>query len=207
MLSRQLCISGEKNRERFPYDETILLFTESGNESVINTSEDLLSDISLLCCDSSVPLVRKMLPITSTEVLVNRGEVFIQSIEFAGYDTSLSLIESSDIDDPKEYANERIKGNMLTSSWQPNFFRPIVRIMGRNLASNISNPFPGRSFHNMSIGLPLPFCLNINKVITESSRIDIDVRASLCQLYLEEGICRYRNYPLFAVLTIWHNSN
>ena len=140
-------------------------------------------------------------------MLTNRGEVFVQGIEFAGYDTSLSLIEKADEDDVKEYANEIIKGNMLTASWQPNFFRPIVRIMGRNLAYNISNPFPGRNFHNMSIGLPLPFCLNINKIITEATQIDLDVRASLCQLYEQEGALKYRNYPVFAILTIWHNTN
>jgi hypothetical protein len=207
LLNRQICLPSGEEREKFPYDETIVLYTESGNEGSISDAESLMNDISSLCCDSDEPLVRKLEPVTSVEVLTNRKEVFIQGIEFAGYDTADTLLETEDPDDEKEYANEKIKNNMLTASWQPNFFRPIVRIMGRNLASNLSNPFPGRNYHNLSIGLPLPFCLNINKVVTDTSQLEIDVRASLCQLYKSGGVWKFRNYPLQAILTIWHNTN
>jgi hypothetical protein len=176
MISRNLCLTDNKTRELYPFDETIILWTEGG--STVDGS----------------PLVRTLNPVTSIEVLTNRNEIFVQSIEFAGYDTADDLLEK-DEDEVKEYANEIVRGSMLSASWQPNYFRPIVNIMGVNLTSNIHSG-------DLSIGLPMPYCLNINKVISTQTEKNIDVRAALCQRS-PDG---FRNYPVLAILNFWHNN-
>jgi len=50
-----------------------------------------------------------------------------------------------------------------------------------------------------SIGLPLPFCLTINRVIKEPR--DIEVYGALAQK-TSDG---FRNYPLLAIVNFWHN--
>ena len=62
---------------------------------------------------------------------------------------------------------------MLTASWQPNYCRPIVRINGTNLTSSISTFGNENADFNKSIGLPLPFCLTINKIHSKRNRLRI----------------------------------
>jgi len=57
----------------------------------------------------------------------------------------------------------------------------------------------GRNFHNFAIGLPLPFCLQINKIIDAPTSIEI--LTSLAQAYrVEGGGWKFRNYPVFAIV-------
>lgn len=43
----------------------------------------------------------------------------------------------------------------------------------------------GKNFHNKAIGLPLPFCLHINKII--ASPTSIEIRTCLAQAYRVVG--------------------
>jgi hypothetical protein len=45
---------------------------------------------------------------------------------------------------------------MLSTCWQPNFFRPKFRVGGVDISNNLSNFNVGAVFHNSAIGLPLP---------------------------------------------------
>jgi hypothetical protein len=170
----QSCFSAD-DKARYPLDELLLFWTDGETE------------------DSDEVLLRNLFPVSSLEVLTNRTAIYLHSIEFAGYDTSKALIANPDEDSEKEFANEKIFGNMLTSSWQPNYCRPVVRINGVNMASSISTG------SRKDIGLPLPYCFSINRVIKEPK--SIEVLGSLAQV-TPEG---YRNYPMLAIINFWHN--
>jgi hypothetical protein len=210
MRNGQSCIT-LKDREKYPFDETLLLFTSNGNEENINDIEALSACFEELSVDTDKPLIQRIVPITSIEVLTNRQEIFLQSIEFCGYDMSVSEIgvednnedegEQDETGTDKSNANEQIINNMVSASWQPNFFKPSVRIGGVDVASNIANTAPNKSFHNLSIGLPLPYCLQINKVVKEPK--DIEITASFVQAYRQGGEWRYRNYPILAIVNFW----
>lgn len=138
-------------------------------------------------------MMRSLSAVSSVEAIVNRSEIFLHSIEFAGYDTAETHLEKAD-DAEKEYASEIVAGNMLTSSWQPNYCRPLVRINGTNVLSSISSYSSNDAGVGGSIGLPLPFCLTLNKVVKEPR--NIEVLGALAQK-TKDG---FRNYPLLAII-------
>jgi len=177
--NKQTCFSSTE-KDKYPFDE-VLLFWSDGDT-----------------VDGNDVLLRKLSPMSSVEAMTNRKEIYLHSIEFAGYDTSASLLEKAEEAD-KEFANEMIFGSMLTASWQPNFCRPIVRINGINLTSSISTFSHSNANFNKSIGLPLPFCLTINRVIKEPK--EIEIFSSLAQ----PTLTGYRNYPLLALVNFWHS--
>ena len=177
------CIS-PKDRDLYPYNETIMCFTANGR-----------------CDDTNKPEVRPLLPITSIEAMTNRKEIFLQSIDFIGYDMSESVIES---ETDKQYANEQVFGHAVSSIWQPNYFRPSVRIGGEDVTSGISNAGNNPAF-DLSIGLPMPYCLQINKLVQNPR--DIEVIAVFAQQFKnKDGIVQYRNYPILAIINFWHNN-
>jgi hypothetical protein len=186
--NRATCFS-TTDKTKYPFDEVLLFFTVAGG-----------ADLSGLTVDSSDILLRELVPVSSLDAMTNRKEIYLHSIEFAGYDTAEKIVEKPEESD-KEFANEFIFGNMLTSSWQPNFCRPTVRINGVNITSSISRYSAGNADFTRAIGLPLPFCLAINKVIKEPR--DIEIFGALAQK-TESG---FRNYPLLAILNFWHSFN
>ena len=186
--SRQTCFSST-DKDKYPFDE-VLMFWSDGTT------------------DGDEVLLRRLLPVSSLEALTNRKEIYLHSIEFAGYDTADNLLEKGE-DVEKDFANELIVGNMLSASWQPNYCRPIVRINGINLTSSISTLDKDNADFCKLIGLPLPFCLTINRIIKEPK--DIEIYGSLAQrtgsppVEGAGGGYGYRNYPLLAIVNFWHN--
>jgi len=179
------CVS-PKDRDLYPHNETIMLWSKGG-----------------ICDDTDNPEYRLLLPITSIEALTNRNEIFLQSIDFIGYDMADVPIED-DADAEKIYANEQIFGHAVSAIWQPNYFRPSVRIGGEDVASGISNSAGDVEF-DMPIGLPMPCCLQINKVIKFPK--DIRVVAAFAQRFKDAtGATKFRNYPLQAIISFWHNN-
>ena len=176
--TRQTCYS-TNDKALYPFDEVVMFWSEGATT------------------DDGEILTRKLLPVTSLEAMLNRKEIFLHSIEFAGYDTSDSLLETGE-DEDKEFANEIVFGNMLSASWQPNYCRPIVRINGVNYTSGISSFGNANADFNKSIGLPLPFCLTINKVIKEPR--EIELYGALAQ----KTNAGYRNYPMLAIINYYY---
>jgi len=117
--NRQTCFSATE-KDKYPFDE-VLIFWSDGGETL----------------DAEEVLLRKLLPVSSLDAMINRKEIYLHSIEFAGYDTSETLLGKEE-EMEKDFANEIVVGNMLSASWQPNFCRPIVRINGVNITSSIS---------------------------------------------------------------------
>jgi len=174
------CVS-PKDRDLYPYNETILLYTEGG-----------------ICDDTDTSQTRPLSPITSIDAMTNKSEIFLQSIDFIGYDTAEDVIED-DEDADKIYANERIIGHAVSAIWQPNYFRPFIRIGGEDVASGIN------AGGDSSIGLPVPFCLSINKVVKNPT--DIKILAAFAQKFIVDSQTKYRNYPLLAIVNFWHNNS
>ena len=179
-------------KDKYPFDEILMFFSEGGTT------------------DDAEVLQRRLVPVSSLEAMLNRKFIYLHSIEFAGYDTSEKIIKS-EAEAEKDFANEMIKNVMLSTSWQPNYCRPIVRINGINITSSIStfnnrrtaegslhSPYASAEF-GASIGLPLPFCLTINKLIKEPR--EIEILGALAQKTADG----YRNYPLLAIINFWHN--
>ena len=179
------CIS-PRDRDLYPYNETVMCFTEGG-----------------ICDDTDTPQVRKLLPITSIESLTNRSEIFLQSVDFIGYDMAGDLIPDDD-NAEKYYANERIFGHAVSGIWQPNYFRPRVFIGDRDVTSGIANP-AGNVEADLSIGLPMPYCLHINKLVKDPR--NIEMLAAFAQQFKDGNTIKYRNYPILAIVYFWHNNH
>ena len=105
------------------------MFTSNGDatEKTIDGAEALDVYVSGLTFDSNEVVLRPLLPVTSLDIMTQRQEIFLQSIEFAGYDTHPLKIPSKIIDDEsdededenedfKEPANEIFLGNMLSTT-------------------------------------------------------------------------------------------
>ncbi|MDR0927214.1 MAG: hypothetical protein LBO69_05550 [Ignavibacteria bacterium] len=188
-------------RKCYPFSETLMLFSGNERKSEISDMDALFSYLNELCEDTDSPKVQRLLPITSLEMLTNRKEIFLESIEFCGYDFSWQDMPAVE---GKIASVESVFGSTITALWQPNFFRPSVRIGGEDVTSNIYNPTPGAEFHDLGIGFPLPFCVPVNKIIKDTK--DIDIYASYAQAFKDEvGLWKYRNYALQAIITFWHN--
>jgi hypothetical protein len=181
-LAAASCIS-PKDRDLYPYNETIILWTKGG-----------------ICDDTDTPQVRKLLPITSIETMTNRKEIFLQSVDFIAYDMAEELIED-DADADKQYANERIIGHAVSGIWQPNYFRPRVLIGGEDVTSGIANPSENVD-SDLSIGLPMPYCLAINKLVKHP--LNIEMLAAFAQKFKDGNSVKFRNYPILAIVNFWH---
>jgi hypothetical protein len=187
-------------RERFPFTETLMMFSGSREKRAISDSEELMSYLTGLCDITDKPRTQLLLPASHLRMLQNRGEVFMHSVEFCGYDFSE---QSLPVNSVKKLSEEPIWGSTMTALWQPNFFRPSVRIGGEDVTSNVYNPTPDAVFHDLSIGYPLPFCFPINKVV--NSTWNVEIYASYAQAFKDGSGLKYRNYALQAIITFWHN--
>jgi hypothetical protein len=203
------CIS-PKDRDLYPYNETITLFSSAAGKASASDIGALMAYLQGLGDDTDKPAVRKLEPISSIEAMTNRSEIFLQSIEFVAFDTAKKEIEVPESEEESEeaeesskiYANEQIVGNVVTSMFLPNFFRPSVRIGSEDVTSGLANP-ANAPFHDLAIGLPLPYCLQINKVIKDPNKIEIF--AAYSQAFQAGGSYKFRNYPIMAIVSFWHS--
>jgi hypothetical protein len=94
-----LCL---KERAMFPHDASLIMFTSCGFENKIKGMDDLDSALEWISRDTEQPLMQRLEPITLIDKMTQQKRIFLQSIEFAGYDLSKQIIGMPDIDEEDE---------------------------------------------------------------------------------------------------------
>lgn len=172
------CCNNGQLRDRFPIVETLVFFTQD-SEKLPSINSNLEAHLTGLNKVSDAPLLRRLQLLTDINLFTQWGQVFLDSIEFIGFDFS----------DTDNF------GVPLFDIWQPNFFNPLVKINNADLTRSSAGGLP-------VIGVTLPYCLSLNRVI--NSPQDIKIFASLARMIKEDGQMKYNNYPLQAIMRIYH---
>ncbi len=129
--------------------------------------------LSQLMTQSANPPVEQNIPlVTDANFLQTLDEIFIESVEFMAFDFS-----------PDNF------GELINGLYQPNFFQPKIRVNGANLL-NVSNSI---------VGIPLPYCYSVNKIVKNPKTIEI------VATYAKMKDSLYTSYPIQALMTIYHN--
>lgn len=156
---------------------------------------------------SNDPYSTRLRPVTNLDPIYNAQAVFIESIEFYGYDVTLegsssqdattlaAIAASKSTNDAYALSNFR---NALIMNWQPNGCRPEVFID----RDNILRGFSGSAFgdHNnlgdLSIGIPLNRCFPVLKEVRKVSNISV-----YGQLWQKIGSI-YQRYGLLCMVSL-----
>ena len=133
-----------------------------------------------LCDVTNSPEERRLELQNDISFLSNLDEIYIENIEFIAFD----------------FINNY--GEPLDEIFQPNFFTPRILINQIDVCrtSSVST--------NKAIGIPLPYCMSINKVIKEPKTIAI--YSSFAKQLISGGVISYQNYPLQAIMRLYHNN-
>lgn len=110
-----LCL---KERAMFPHDASLIMFTSCGFENKIKGMDDLDSALEWISRDTEQPLMQRLEPITLIDKMTQQKRIFLQSIEFAGYDLSKQIIGMPDIDD-EEYPTDNVVGAAFIPATAP----------------------------------------------------------------------------------------
>ncbi len=184
-------------RQKYPYSETILLFTEFQNLGQDNI-DGLIANLIQLSNLTDAPEVRKLVPKSNLSVLTNKKEVFINAVEFLAYTGEDQLEAGHEYQSP--YAtDDELALSLLSEIWQPNFFRPAIYVGTENVASGMNNANL-QPFSDLAVGLPSQFCYQVNKVVQNPQ--DIYITAALAKAIKTENGTKYRNYPMLAIVSI-----
>lgn len=123
-------------------------------------------------------------PVSDLSALYNAQKVFIHKMEFMAFDTTWEDSENQDSDvittiyDSRSLNNTYIQSNgfnsQIPATFQPNFFRPDVRINSREIIQGITSSNYGNKANkgDLSIGLPLPWCYDVNREIGSVKSIE-----------------------------------
>ena len=172
------CCNSGQLRDRFPIVETLNFFTQD-SEKLPSSNDDLETHLTELNKVADAPLLRRLQLLTDINLFTQWEQVYLDSIEFIGFDFS----------DADNF------GSPVSEIWQPNFFSPIVKINNTDLTH-------GSSGGSLAIGITLPYCLSLNRVIKDPQ--DVKIFASLARMIKEDGQMKYNNYPLQAIMRIYH---
>ena len=156
------------------------------------------------------PYTSELRPITELKRIYTAQNVMLDTVEFFGYDVTLDGSTEQDaatlaaIYGSRTANNDIIpqsyyKNTLLSLNWQPNGFRPAVLIDGRPIIKGIDASAFGGGVNkgDLSIGLPLPYCLDYNRELGQVQ--DIRVHAQLSQKV--GGL--YQRYPILCKMTFW----
>jgi hypothetical protein len=151
-------------------------------------------------------------PVSDLSELFKGQKVFCESIKFFGYDLINEDSATQDaavntvIFDSRTALNSYVQANgfntILPTSWQPNFFRPTVRINDRDVITGISKSNYGnkQNIGDMSIGLPIPYCQEVNRELGEVK--SINAYAQLAQIItMGESDYKFMRYGVQMIIT------
>ncbi len=133
-----------------------------------------ITSLSELVKKTTTPPVETSIPlVTDIGFLQTLDEIFIENVEFIAFD----------------FSDDNF-GNLMDGLHQPNFFQPKIRVNGTNLIQ----------VTNSIVGIPLPYCHTINKVVKHPSKIEILATFAKYENNL------YTSYPIQALMKIYHNN-
>jgi hypothetical protein len=174
-----------------------MLFSGDPSKASIKDYDAIQTYLQQFSQTTDEPLVQRLLPVNSLNPLITRDKIFLESVEFTGFDMADNAVSVSDTN------TEILGGRVIKDLWQPNFFRPVVRIGGETVTSGVNNPTANSVFFDKGIGFPLPFCVPVNKVIKNTTSIEIT--ASYAQGFKLGKNWKFKNYALMAIVSFWHD--
>jgi hypothetical protein len=152
-------------------------------------------------------------PLTNFEPVIRSQNVYLEKIEYYAYDTTISgglgqdpavvaaIYASRTGDDiiPQSYFQN---GMFPGVNWQPNFFRPSFQIDGEEMLKGLQASQYGNKNNqgDLSIGMPLPACYNINKALGKITN-GVNSLAQLGQLVDVGGTNYVQRYPILTIAT------
>lgn len=154
------------------------------------------------------PYPTRLRPLANLNDIYSSQRVFLEKVEFFCYDTTLQGSTYQDADTLNAiygsktgndvYAQSLYK-NGMPNNWQPNFFRPIFKVDDKNIFHFLQNTNFGGNKGDLSIGLPLPYCFDLNKELGKVQ--EIEVFAQIAQYVAESD--KFQRYAVQCLATFW----
>ncbi len=104
----------------------------------------------------------------------------------------------------KTYAQSVYKNGLLSVNWQPNGFRPQIIINDQFILKGMTSSNYGNKGNegDMSIGLPLPFCVNLDRELGKVNTVEAH-GAVWQRIDLRDAYNHLQRYPIICVVTFW----
>lgn len=155
------------------------------------------------------PYPTRLRPMAKESLIFQTNNVFLEKLEWFAYDVTL---DGSAVQDAATIAaiyasraandtyGQSLYKNALPVNWQPNFFRPSFRIDGKDILNYLSTGNFGYNRGDLSIGIPLPYCMEIVKELGKI-RI-IEAHAQVAQYIPDTQL--FQRYPVLCLATFWY---
>jgi len=158
------------------------------------------------------PYTTQLMPITDDRRVYDKQKIFLEKIEIFPIDTTLTGSANQTAGVLTEIYNSKATDDAYAQSlyrhspvnfWQPNFCRPEFWIDGRNYLDGFQNALSGSINKGiMSIGIPLPFCFDVNMELNQVK--EIKAYGQLAQIVALAGpTYYYQRYGLQVLATFW----
>jgi hypothetical protein len=199
-------------KKYYPYPVHSLFMSWSGS-AIGNSNIGMISELERLGSATAAPAYRQLRPLARLDGIENNNvKALLEKIEFWPYDTTKTGSAHQDAATltaiyASRTANEAIPQslylNAMVMNWQPNFCRPSVRINNVEYFCGLdSTYYSADNFANLgdkSIGIPLPFCLDVNVQVENVKKIEI--HSALAQYIATTAL--FQNYALLCKITWW----
>lgn len=188
------------------------------NAHIANTSVGFLAELEALGQSNAAvgtkalvaaPYPTRLRPLTKLSSIYQATEVMLHSLEFFGYDTTLTGAVAQDADTltaiyatraTNEAYAQSIYKNALINNWQPNFLRPEFFVDSRNCLDFLSDSnFDGQNLGDLSIGIPLGHCFDLDMFLGKVN--EINVNAQLAQYISETS--KFQRYAVMCIAKFW----
>lgn len=177
-----------------------------GQASVSSYSRD--NDV-----DSNNPYSSLLRPVSDLKDIYKSQLVFLEKVEFYAYDTTMEGADeqNSNVLDKihgsqnsyDAYVQSKYRNGMIPQNWLTNYFRPSLRINGVEMFKGLqsSNFGDKRNKGDLSVGIPLPYCIDVYRELGEIH--SIECAAAVGQIVYITGTTSYllQRYGVQAILT------
>lgn len=163
---------------------------------------------------SANPYSTRLRPVRDADKVINAQKVFLEKVEFYAYDATLAgsdyqdedvaAIITAGISTEDAYPRSHYRNAMLPINFQPNYFSPVIKIDGKDIigGANASNYGNKANKGDLSIGFPLPLCLDIYREFGKISSIEVfgKVAMAIDNGSLVNPVTYYQQFPIQAIL-------
>jgi len=199
-------------KKAYPYPVHSLFMSWSGT-AITDSHIGMISELERLGSATAAPAVRQLRPLSRISALMNGNtRALLEKIEFFPYDVTKTGSAHQDAATlaaiyASRTANDAIPQslylNAMVMNWQPNFCRPSVKINNVEYFLGLdSSYYQADSYSNlgdMSIGIPVPYCLDVNVQVENVKSIRI--YSALAQYIATTAL--FQNYALLCKITWW----
>jgi hypothetical protein len=152
-------------------------------------------------------------PVTDLKEILQSQKVFVEKLEFYAFDSTKdgSEHQNSELFDEvyasrngtKTYNQSVMLNGMMNSPFVPNFFRPEVRINDIDILKGLGSTNFGnrKNKGDLSIGLPLPYCVDVYREFGKVSKIEAFAQyTQILPATVPSGYL-YQRYPVQLIIT------